>query len=140
MSFREKTAWVMMIILTGAGLWYFRMIYIASSAMDGVAPIIPAFLVAYVILIIIASIILMSVIAVASPDEANAPADEREKILQDKAGNWSGYILGFGVIAGIIHYSVNADGNLLAQLCFGSLMLSQIGEYALQIWFYRRGI
>ncbi|MEL8055229.1 MAG: hypothetical protein AAGK66_03665 [Pseudomonadota bacterium] len=140
MSFREKTAWVMIVILTGAGLWYFKMIYIASSAMDAVAPIIPAFLVGYVLLIIIASIILMSMIAVASPEEADAPADEREKLLQDKAGNWSGYILGFGVIAGILHYSVNADGNLLAQLCFASLMLSQIAEYGFQIWFYRRGV
>jgi len=139
MSFREKTAWAMMIILIVAGLLYFNRIYKVSMEIGQTAPLIPPFVIAYVGLVVAASVIVMIALAVSAPSEANAPADERERLLEDKAGHWSGYILAIGVITGVLHYSVSGDGNLLAQICFGSLMLSQITEYGLQIWFYRRG-
>lgn len=140
MAFKEKSAWAMMVILIAAGLFYFNLIFKASAALGATAPIIPPFLVAYIVLVVIASIVVMSVIAISAPEEANAPADERERRADNKAGHWSGYILAIGVISGVLHYSVTGDGNLLAQLCFGSLMLSQIVEYGLQIWLYRRGV
>lgn len=139
MSFREKTAWVMMIILIVAGLFYFNLIYKVSVEIGQTAPLIPPFVIAYVVLVVVASIVAMIALAISSPSEANAPADEREQALENKAGHWSGYILAIGVITGVLHFGVSGNGNLLAQICFGSLMLSQIAEYGLQIWFYRRG-
>ena len=140
MSFREKTAWVMGIILAVAGVYYFNMVARASSALGEVSPPVIGFVIAYVVLVVIASIIAMSVLGIANHQEANAPADEREKRALDKAGHWSGYVMGFGVLSGLLHYSVNQDGNMLFHIAFASLMLSQIAEYGLQIWFYRRGV
>ncbi|MEO0548397.1 MAG: hypothetical protein AAFZ91_00645 [Pseudomonadota bacterium] len=140
MSFMEKTAWVMGGILIVAGALYFRMVIAASEALGAIAPPIIPFVVSYVVIIIIASIVLMGIVGATSPDEADAPADERERRIIDRAGHWSGYVLGFGVLVGLYQFWVREDGNLLFHICFASLMLSQIAEYALQIWFYRRGI
>ena len=140
MSFREKSAWAMSLILTIAGIYYFRKVTGLSQALGETAPPVIGFVIAYVILVVIASIILMSALAMSAGTDADAPADEREKIIQDKAGHWSGYILAVGIFAGLLNYSVSFDGNLLFHIAFASLMLSQIGEYVLQIILYRRGV
>jgi hypothetical protein len=138
--FREKTAWAMATILTGGAAFYLNMVISASRALGQTAPPIIGFVIAYVVVIVIASVILMSVLAAPSPSEANAPADEREKIIGDKAGNWSGYVMVVPALGALWHYSVNGDGNMLFHLVFLSLMLGQIAEYAFQIILYRRGV
>lgn len=140
MSFREKSAWAMMIILIAGALFYFNLIWIASKALGQASPPIIPFVIAYVVLIVIASIVTMAALAIATPNEANAPADERERRAESQAGNLSGIVLGLGVITGLLHYSVSMDGNMLFHIAFASLMLSQIAEYGLQIWFYRKGV
>ena len=139
-SFREKTAWAMAAILIAGGLFYFDKVVHLSRAIEETAPPIIGFVIAYVILIVIASVILMSVLAVSAGKEANAPADEREKIITAKAGNWAGYVLALPALGALWHYSVNMDGNMLFHLIFLSLMLSQISEYVFQIFLYRRGV
>lgn len=139
MSFREQSAWAMGLILTVAGLFYFGKVYALSQAIGATAPPIIGFVVAYVVLIVIASIVVMSPLAAAQPQAANAPADEREQVILDRAGNWSGYVLAFGVATGLFHFWAQRDGNMLFHIAFASLMLSQISEYLFQIVLYRRG-
>jgi len=138
--FREKTAWAMAAILTGGAAFYINMIISASRALGQTAPPFIGFVIAYVVVIVIASVILMSALAATSPREANAPADERERIIGDKAGNWSGYVMVMPALGALWHYAVNGDGNMLFHLVFLSLMLGQIAEYAFQIILYRRGV
>lgn len=139
MSFREKTAWVMAIILTLAGAYYFHTLWKASVALGGLAPPLIYLTIPYVILVVIASIVSMTTLALSSPKEANAPADERERIVHDRAGNWSGYVLAFGVICGMGYYFARRDGDVFFHIVVGSLMLSQIVEYVFQIVLLRRG-
>ena len=139
MSFREKTAWAMAMILIAGAIFYFDKVLRISDALGQTAPPLISLVIAYVILVVIASVVVMSVLAVSTAREANAPADEREKIIADKAGNWSGYVLAVPALGALWHYSVHMDGNMLFHLIFLSLMLSQISEYAFQIFFYRRG-
>jgi hypothetical protein len=140
MPFREKTAWAMALILIGGAAFYLNMVISASRALGQTAPPIVGFVIAYVVVIVIASVVLMSALAATSPREANAPADEREKIIGDKAGNWSGYVIVMPALGALWHYAVNGDGNMLFHLVFLSLMLGQIAEYAFQIILYRRGV
>jgi hypothetical protein len=116
------------------------MIISASRALGQTAPPFIGFVIAYVVVIVIASVILMSALAATSPREANAPADERERIIGDKAGNWSGYVMVMPALGALWHYAVNGDGNMLFHLVFLSLMLGQIAEYLFQIMLYRRGV
>lgn len=139
MSFREKTAWSMSVILTGAGLFYFDKVVRISHAIGQTAPPLIGLVIAYVILVVIASVVVMSALALSAVREADAPADEREKIITDKAGNWSGYVLAVPAVSALLHYSVTMDGNMLFHVVFLSFMLSQIAEYVFQIILYRRG-
>ncbi len=139
MSFREQSAWAMAAILTAGAVFYYDKVVSLSRALGETAPPIIGLVIAYVILIVIASIIVVSVLAVSAGKEADAPADEREKIISDKAGNWSGYVLAVPALGALWHYSVSMDGNMLFHLIFLALMLSQIAEYVFQIILYRRG-
>lgn len=139
MSFREKTAWAMTIILIVAGLLYTRQIWTIGQALGHTPPPQMQTTIGYVVLIVIASIISLSTLGAMTPREAEARADERERLVQHKAGNWSGYVLGFGVIAGMFHYIVNRDGDLFFHVAVASFMLSQIAEYVFQIILLRRG-
>jgi hypothetical protein len=137
--FREKTAWAMASILIGGAAFYLNMVVSASRALGQTAPPFVGFVIAYVVVIVVASVVLMSALAATSPREANAPADEREKIIGDKAGKWSGYMMVVPALGALWHYAVNMDGNMLFHLVFLSLMLGQIAEYVFQIFLYRRG-
>ncbi len=140
MSFREKTAWVMTIILVLAGLHYAREILEAAQALGHTPPPMLRTTIGYVILIVVASVISMSVLGAMTPREAEAPADERERIVRHKAGDWSGIVLGFGVISGMFHYIANRDGDLFFHIAVASLMISLIVEYVFQIILLRRGV
>lgn len=137
--FREKTAWVMAAILIGGAAFYLNMLASASRALGQTAPPIVGFVIAYVVVIVITSVVMMSALAITSPGEANAPADERETIIAGKAGNWAGYVIVALALGALWHYAVILDGNMLFHLVFLSLMLGQIAEYIFQIVLYRRG-
>lgn len=140
MSFREKTSWAMALILIAAAAFYLNLVISASRALGQTAPPFIGFVIAYIVVIVIASTVIMVALALSSPREADAPADEREKIIADKAGNWSGYVMAVPALGALWHYAVNGDGNMLFHLVFLSLMLGQIAEYAFQIVLYRRGV
>ena len=95
-------------------------------------------MIGYIVLVVLASILANILIASASGKEAEAPADERERAILDKAGRWSGYVLAVGAVAGLWHFSWLNDGNLLFHIVFGALMASQTSEYAFQIFLFRR--
>lgn len=140
MSFKEKTAWVMGAIMIVAAGFYFNMVAKASAALGDISPPVIGFVIAYVVLVVIMSIVAMIVLTIFNHRDADQPTDEREKQVIDKAGHWSGYVMAIGVVLGLFHYSIHQNGNMLFHIAFGSLMASQIAEYALQIWFYRRGV
>jgi hypothetical protein len=140
MSFREKTAWAMALILIAGAIFYFDKVARITDAIGQTAPPIIGLVVAYVVVTIIASIATMIALAILSPREAEAPADEREQRILDKAGHWSGYVLAVPLLGAMWHFAVNGDGNMLFHLIFLALMLSQIAEYVFQIVLYRRGV
>jgi pilus assembly protein TadC len=80
------------------------------------------------------------VAAAMKPREANSEPDERERLIVVHAGHLSSYILGVGVLLSLGMYLIGFGGNALFYGVFGSLMLAQLGEYLLRIYFYRRGI
>lgn len=137
MSFREKSAWVMAALMVAAGLFYLNLAVSASRALGAPAPPIGIFI-SYTILVVAGSVVAQVLLAVTAPREANAPADERERPLLDRAGNWSGIVLGVGAVTSLLLFLGHGDGNLLFHTVLGSLILSQFAEYAFQILLFRR--
>ena len=138
MSFREKSAWVMAVLMISAGLYYLDLVLGASRELGAPAPPVGIF-VGYVVVVVIASVAAQVGLALSAPKEANAPADERERPLLQRAGNWSGLVLGAGAVTALLYFLQHGDGNLLFHTVLGSLIVSQIAEYVFQIVLLRRG-
>lgn len=136
MSFREKSAWAMAVLLGAAGLYYLYIVRAASAAIGETAP--PQIAILFVLLVVIGAVVVQTVLAVSSPKAASAPADERERIAGDRAGHWSGLLLATGVVCALGHYMAYGDGNALFHLIAASLIVAQIVEYGLEIFLLRR--
>lgn len=138
MSFREKSAWAMALVTGVAGLWYLnKLIALAAGADATPAPL--GLLLRYVIIIVIASVVAQVTLAVMAPDEAEAPADERERRVLARAGAQAGDVLGFGLLVSMAWFLFERDGNLLFHMAFFSLIVAQIVENLLQAVRLRRG-
>ena len=131
MSFQVKSAWVMALLLTGAGAVYFAAVRDASRALGTTAPAVVV--VGFVLLVVVGSLVTHLLLALAFPRQASAPTDERDRQLLHRAGHASSYVLAVGVMLSLGHYLVRGDGNMLFHLTVASLIAAQIVEYGLQI-------
>lgn len=132
MSFRERTAWVMACTLILTGGFYLKLV------IDGVSPSSAAF--PFVIGVVLFSIAAQVVLAAMSPREASNPVDERERLVMQKAANFSSYVLATGVIAGLGIFMVQEAGMQLFHIVLVSLILAKIAEYGAQIFLMRSRI
>jgi hypothetical protein len=137
MSFREKSAWAMGAVMLLTGAFYLFIVANMPPGVPAIAQIGP--LIPYTIAVVVLSIIVQIVLAVKSPKEAEASADEREKIVIDRAGHWSGFVLALVAIHGALQYLWYGEGNILFQWVIGALIVSQIAEYGFQIYLFRKG-
>lgn len=133
MSFRERAAWVMGAVMSLAGLYYLHIVRDLGPATPPMRV-----LMSYTGLVIVASVVAQAALNSWWPREANAPADERERPLLDRAGNWSGWVLAAGVVGALWTFNVRGDGVEMFHLLIGGLILSQVAEYAFQIFLLRR--
>lgn len=92
-----------------------------------------------VVMFVLVTIIFTVVIAILSPRDAQAPQDEREKLIALKASSASGYVLASGVVLtiGIIFFGVKDF--LVINLLFFVLVASEIFRIVAQIVLTRRG-
>lgn len=137
MTFREKSAWAMGALMLVTGLLWLRWTLALPSGAPPLAQLGP--LAPYVVAVVVGSIAIQVALAAWMPREADRPADERERPLIDKAGNWSGVVLGVTVITGALQYLWSGEGAPLFRWVIGGLILSQLAEYAFQIVLFRRG-
>lgn len=138
MSFREKSAWI---ALTAYGLvfgGYFFTLW--QSWEPGAARGLSIGLMfgAVVMLIIIAASLTI-LAAIAAPKQANAPADEREQLIDLKAERVSSYTLSAGVVLLIGALLMGWNGVLVANLLLAAMVIAELVKAAAQIIAYRRG-
>jgi len=140
MSFREKRAWVTLITLIGVLLLFW--LHIPPSRM--LAPD-PSMWVLHVLMLMIATFVTVEIIAhivfrIRSPRDARTPKDERERLigLRSRAIAWYVYvILSIGGIFFTLHLGANEIGiGFVVLLAF---VIAEIVNYALRIYYYRRG-
>lgn len=136
MAFHEKSAWAMGLLFLLITVWFIGETQ-PLNWRSGTAPPPYAPLITVTLFSIIGSIVIQSVLAVRSPREASA--DEREKLIFTRASHWSGLVLGFGCISGLFHYLAHRSGDTLFHVVLLSLLLSTVAEYALQVFYFRRG-
>ncbi|WMS88949.1 hypothetical protein [Pleionea litopenaei] len=138
MSFQEKSAWIMILALIISGFFYFSgVVHLSMSLGSLVPPLLPS-LIKYTVTLVIISAVSHIVMAAMNPKEANQKLDERERGIFDRAGHWSGFILGFGVVMALGGYLFSYNGDIMFYTILATLMLAQIAEYVLRIVFYRK--
>ncbi len=139
MTFLEKSAWVMITALLISGGLYSAGVIAMTNTLGEIPPpnigLIAVFTIAIVALAIVGHIIA----ALTNLSDADAPEDERDRLVALRAGNISGILLAASVMIGISAYAVLGSGHLLFHMMVAGLVLAQVCEYALTIWYYRRG-
>jgi hypothetical protein len=137
MPFKEKSAWIMAVLLTALGAAYYYVVAAISIESGQLATPMFRTIIIYTVCLIIFSVIGHTVIGILAPKEANAAADERERSIFHRAGHYSSYFMGAGVVMSLGAYMFLRSGDLLFYTVFASLMVGQIMEFVFQIIFYR---
>ncbi|HKJ17084.1 MAG TPA: hypothetical protein VJ984_07040 [Xanthomonadales bacterium] len=139
-SFREKSLWVETAIYVYLWVWYFRRVGagLVDTSMGREETF--GLLITMTIIVVILSIFSQIVLAIISPGESDAPADERDKLMAWRAGSHASYMLGAGVFMVAIHSLVNEvpTAGVVHRLIL-MLVAVEILTNALQIYYYRRG-
>lgn len=140
MTFSEKSAWVMSFALIVSGTLYSWAVVSAWQALGQAPPPNIGFPIILTVPIVAIAILGHAFAAIGNPSNANEPEDERARQIVWRAGNLSGALLGFFVVMMICAFAIWNNGNQIFHALVLSLVLSQLAEYVLTIWFYRRGI
>ena len=140
LSFQEKSYWASLIIMSVVWVNYF--VRIQPALVDGSLSredSIGLFIGAVVILVIL-EIITHIVLAATNSKAADQPADERDKSIKRQAGNIAGWVLGVCVvmIGGFAMFK-EVSSVLVANLLLLALVMSHCVDYALALFYYRRG-
>jgi hypothetical protein len=138
MPFREKSAWLMVILLTCVGIAYYALVAKMSAAIGQIVPPLIPLLIAFTIVLAILATGSHILIALLAPKDAVARADERDRAISARAGAWSGYVFAAGIALALGLYLLVRNGDLLFHCVFGSWVLAQLSEYAFEISLYRR--
>jgi hypothetical protein len=137
MSFREKTAWISVLLLVALFGPYFGRV---AMAMAGRTHVHAGTQFAMVAAFVLLEIALRVVIAMQSPREARASRDEREDLIDMKATRAAFYVLLGGVLAAIftLHFRVNVW--MLSQFVLFSVVVSELVRFGGQIRMFRGGL
>jgi Ca2+/Na+ antiporter len=136
MSFREKSAWISLVSMSGIYGFYFWSVIHAGHRTDDIRF---GGLLGTIIALVVLQVVLTVAVAIFTPKEADAPPDERDKLIELRAMRvaYSGLATGiafacfFGAFNPPIVFNVNA-------LLF-ILVTAEILRCACQIVQYRRG-
>ena len=140
MTFAEKSAWIMSFALIVSGLLYSFAMVAAWQAIGHAPPPNIGFPIMLTVPIVAIAILGHAFAAIGNPSNANEPEDERARQIVWRAGNLSGALLGLFVMLMIGVFAIWGDGRVIFHALVLSLLISQLAEYLLTIWFYRRGV
>jgi hypothetical protein len=140
MSFREKRAWVTLTSL----LFVLMLFWLHIPPTRMLAPP-PDVWVLHVLALMIATFVAIEIIArvvmrIRSPFDARTPKDEREELIELKSRAIAWYvfvILSLGGIFVTLHAGANEVG--LGFVVLFSFVVAEVVNYAMRIYYYRRG-
>lgn len=141
MSFREKSAWIALLAYGGVFGAYFFFVWQAWAVDEnfGSGVTIPLLIGAVVTFVIIMTVLTI-VAALLNPKAANAPADERETLIELKAERAASYALSTGVVLLIGALLMGWNGFLVANLLLASMVISELMKAGWQIVSFRGGV
>ncbi|MGQ0532506.1 MAG: hypothetical protein ACT4OF_07425 [Caulobacteraceae bacterium] len=138
MSFREKSAWVSLVTYGVVFSGYFLALWRIWNEGDGLGLSL-GLMIGAVVGLIIVTVVLKIALALLSPEEAKARADEREVLIDLRAERIASYTLSTLVVCLIGALLVGWNGYLVANLLLGAMVISEVVKAVAQIASFRRG-
>ena len=137
MSFREKSAWISVVLIVAVFGPYF---WLVGRALAGQAHVHGGTQFGLILLFIILEIVFHIAVAARTPRDANAPMDERENLIDLKATRTAFYVLFGGAILSIfaLHFPINVW--TLSQFVLFSIVAAELVRFGGQIVLFRRGV
>jgi len=140
MSFREKSAYVMLVAVILTSIWFGSEIYDPENTSTWLSDTKEPLIIGVLLLLTIMAAIGHAVIAARNPEEANQPLDERERQIVATAQGYGYNTLVFSVLASFAALHIHGSLHLFAYLVSFSVLASWLVLYASQIILFRRGV
>ena len=139
MSFKEKVAWVMLVVMVLVYGGYFQSILgaVSSGADFGEIPYRGAMLAAVVTVVVLAVVGTIAVTIAARGDDSS---DERDRAIERQGGWLSGIVLYVGVLGALAMAMFEMAHFWIANTLLLSLVLAEIASVILKLTLYRRGL
>jgi hypothetical protein len=136
MSFREKSAWISLLLIVLVFGPYF---WLVGRSFMGLAHVHAGTQFALITLFVALEIALHIAIALQSPRDARAPKDEREILIDMRATRVAFYVLFGGALFAIftMHFRLNVWQ--LSQMVLLAIVIAELVKFATQIVLFRRG-
>ncbi len=136
-SFEEKSVWLQLTATVLAlGAYFVIAGRMMSAGVNQLAAYVPLFIAAVVVQVVV----LIAGHAAAAVLSRPEPRDERDRLIGWRAESNSGWVLATGVLAAITALVFSLEAVWVAHLLLGSLLLSQVLSFVLQLVYYRRGV
>jgi cytochrome bd-type quinol oxidase subunit 2 len=135
MAWREKTAWITLVLMVIAYGTYFTLISGASLSTMSMLKLFGA----VTVLQVIAAVIATAVLAALSSDEARAKADERDRAVARRGASIAYFVLIVGVITVGVIMPFRDSGQRLINAALFALVAAETVRYVTVVVSYRRG-
>ena len=140
-SFKEKSLWISVLVTSLVWAWYFDIIWDGLWALNLVRSEVLVLSAVVVGAIIALQVVLHIIVAIINPKETDQRSDERDRQINRKAGNLSGWVLAIGVFhVWVVTSLVDIPSIIVANILLLIIVLTQIVNDLLRLLFYNRGV
>jgi hypothetical protein len=135
MPFREKSAWISLVLIVLLFGTYFWRAF--TEPLRGGQAV--HWLLLIVVVFVVLEVALHIVVAIQAPRDARAPQDERERLIGLRATRIAYFTLMGGALLSIFSVHLGAGVRTVISCAFLSVVAAELVKFASQIVFFRRG-
>jgi hypothetical protein len=143
MSFREKSAWVTFVLLLVTFVIYFGSAFTVLHGRGHIdnqpSPNLFHLFFQLVFWFVVLEIVMHILIAARTPKDANAPLDEREKLIALKSMQPAFYVLLVGAFLAIGTLHLGTTTYHMAHSVLFVVWIAELVRYGMQLYYFRRG-
>jgi len=134
-------AWVMAVgLVVSSGLYFYIVLNISASMEQVPKPVFAGLSVVFIVILTVFAIIGASVAALSNVGEADAPMDERDKLISFRATRLSSIATAVVLIVTMTAYFFDARSSDMLLGIMAALIVGHLVDYITQIYLYRRGV
>ena len=138
MSYREKTAWIFLI--TTVLVSGFLLLHVPWTLQPRTSPtMLHGILLCSVVWRVMQGVARL-IVARLAPEDAKAPKDEREQLIELKAIRIARLVYILGSLLAVLTLHIGATGPAVGYLVMFALVLGELANYSARIVFHRRGM